>query len=143
MSARPVLWLFAAVLALSGLPAADGAEKKTDEPASGRMVKTASGLKYADLAAGRGRKAAAGDTVTIHYVGRLVSGAKIDYSRARKKPATFRIVEAQVIRGWEEGVTVCGRAASAGLFCRPSSGMARAERARLSRPTPRWSMKSN
>ncbi|WP_129791555.1 FKBP-type peptidyl-prolyl cis-trans isomerase [Sphingosinicella sp. CPCC 101087] len=65
---------------------------------------TASGMRYRQVAQGQpgGRRPAATDTVTIHYVGTLVDGTEFDSSVARGEPATFPLP--RLIRGWQEGV---------------------------------------
>ena len=68
------------------------------------MVKTSSGLQYADLVVGQGREAHAGETATVHYTGTLVDGTKFDSSKDRDKPFPFRLGAGQVIKGWDEGV---------------------------------------
>ena len=68
------------------------------------MVKTASGLQYADLVVGDGREAQPGATATVHYTGTLVDGTKFDSSKDRNKPFSFRLSAGQVIKGWDEGV---------------------------------------
>ena len=68
------------------------------------MVKTSSGLQYADLVVGKGREAHAGETVTVHYTGTLVDGTKFDSSKDRNTPFSFPLGAGRVIKGWDEGV---------------------------------------
>lgn len=68
------------------------------------MVKTSSGLQYADLVVGTGREAHAGETATVHYTGTLVDSTKFDSSKDRNKPFSFRLGAGHVIKGWDEGV---------------------------------------
>ncbi|MDH5563136.1 MAG: FKBP-type peptidyl-prolyl cis-trans isomerase [Nitrospirota bacterium] len=68
------------------------------------MVKTPSGLQYADLVVGKGREARAGETATVHYTGTLVEGTKFDSSKDRNQPFSFRLGAGHVIKGWDEGV---------------------------------------
>jgi peptidylprolyl isomerase len=75
----------------------------TDEEKA-KAVTTASGLQYVDLKGGEGREAREGDSVVVHYTGRLPSGAKFDSSRDRGEPFSFKIGSGQVIKGWDEGV---------------------------------------
>ena len=53
---------------------------------------------------GEGDPVAAGDTVTVHYVGTLANGEEFDNSRQRGEPFTFTVGRGSVIAGWEEGV---------------------------------------
>jgi FKBP-type peptidyl-prolyl cis-trans isomerase FkpA len=78
----------------------------TIKPASpeGAPVTSDSGLQVRDLVVGSGAEAAAGDTVVVHYTGRLTDGTKFDSSRDRDKPFEFTLGAGQVIKGWEEGV---------------------------------------
>jgi len=63
-----------------------------------------SSLTVEDLVVGTGATAAAGDTVTVHYVGTLLNGTKFDSSYDAGRPFTFKIGAGQVIAGWDQGV---------------------------------------
>jgi FKBP-type peptidyl-prolyl cis-trans isomerase len=71
------------------------------EPAS---ITTASGLRYEVLAQGEGPEAKPGDTIDVHYTGRLADGTKFDSSRDRGRPIGFVLGTGTVIRGWDEGI---------------------------------------
>lgn len=61
-----------------------------------------------------------GDTVDMHYVGKLQSnGNKFDSSRDRGQPFRTRIGVGQVIRGWDEGVQQLSLGQKANLICSP------------------------
>ena len=67
---------------------------------------TASGLTIVEVKAGDGDVAKAGDTVSVHYTGKLKDGTKFDSSYDRNEPIKF-VVGAnppQVIAGWNEGI---------------------------------------
>jgi len=57
-----------------------------------------------DLVVGTGATAAAGDVVTVNYVGTLTNGTKFDSSYDRNAPYTFRLGAGSVIAGWDQGV---------------------------------------
>jgi FKBP-type peptidyl-prolyl cis-trans isomerase len=99
MKARYALAL-AALIGFVGLSAdrsLGGAKKE-------KVVTTASGLKYIDVKEGTGKVAKKGDTVEVHYTGRLKDGTKFDSSRDRGKPFSFPLGAGRVIKGWDEGV---------------------------------------
>jgi peptidylprolyl isomerase len=65
--------------------------------------KTASGLAYKSLRAGKGdQKPQKGSTVTVHYTGWTTDGKMFDSSVERGAPASFALTD--VIEGWTEGV---------------------------------------
>jgi peptidylprolyl isomerase len=65
--------------------------------------KTASGLQYKTLTAGKGTKhPKATDKVTVHYSGWTPYGKMFDSSVTRGEPASFGLDH--VIKGWTEGV---------------------------------------
>lgn len=61
------------------------------------------GILYEVLKAGKGKKPAVTDTVTVHYEGSLINGEVFDSSVKRGQPATFPI--SGVIKGWQEVVS--------------------------------------
>ena len=66
---------------------------------------TASGLKIVEVSAGDTPSAKVGDTVYVHYTGKLQSnGTVFDSSRPRGEPISFQLGAGRVIKGWEEGI---------------------------------------
>ena len=62
-------------------------------------------LEITDLTVGDGDEAAAGQTVSVHYVGVAHStGEQFDASYDRGSPLQFRLGVGQVISGWDTGV---------------------------------------
>jgi peptidylprolyl isomerase len=70
----------------------------------GKMITTASGLRYVDVVVGTGPSPKPGQSCTVHYTGTLENGRKFDSSRDRGEPFTFTIGQGDVIKGWDEGV---------------------------------------
>jgi FKBP-type peptidyl-prolyl cis-trans isomerase len=85
---------WSAILAIVGLAGCGGG----DAPAGPTT------LMVEDLVVGTGATAATGDTVTVNYIGTLLSGVKFDSSYDSGRPFTFRIGAGQVIAGWDQGV---------------------------------------
>jgi FKBP-type peptidyl-prolyl cis-trans isomerase len=65
-----------------------------------------SGLYYIQVSAGTGPKAEAGKTVKVHYTGKLLNGRIFDSSRNRGNPIEFMLGRGQVIKGWDEGISM-------------------------------------
>lgn len=62
-------------------------------------------LMMKDEVVGTGAVAAAGDTVTVQYVGALTNGTVFDASANHGTSGfTFKLGAGQVIKGWDEGV---------------------------------------
>lgn len=68
------------------------------------LERTESGLEWSDTRVGNGPAAAIGSTITLHYEGRLADGSVYDSSHARAQPVTFRLGDAAVMKGWDEGL---------------------------------------
>ena len=86
---------------LLAVPAFAAQEAKKD---GGKIVTTASGLKYVDVVVGKGAAPTAGKQVKVHYTGTLENGKKFDSSVDRNEPFSFTIGVGQVIPGWDQGV---------------------------------------
>ncbi|MBA2628272.1 MAG: FKBP-type peptidyl-prolyl cis-trans isomerase [Gemmatimonadales bacterium] len=69
-----------------------------------KLITTASGLQYEEVAVGTGAAAVAGREVAVHYTGWLTNGTKFDSSHDRGQPYQFVLGERSVIDGWDEGV---------------------------------------
>jgi len=63
------------------------------------------GLEITDITVGTGAEAAAGQRVSVHYVGVAFStGEEFDASYNRGAPLDFQLGAGQVISGWDNGV---------------------------------------
>lgn len=90
-------------------PETNDSEELAAAPAAGgdcstEPTTTSSGLRYVDIECGDGEEAAKGDSVEVHYVGKLENGKKFDASRDRGQTLPFQIGAGQLIAGFDEGV---------------------------------------
>jgi len=65
---------------------------------------TSSGLQYIVIEEGTGDKPEKGDTVKVHYTGKLEDGTVFDSSLQRGVPIEFQLGVGRVIKGWDEGI---------------------------------------
>jgi FKBP-type peptidyl-prolyl cis-trans isomerase len=95
-----------AVLAMSVHASDKAATKKTSGKEATKVVTTENGLKYEDVKVGTGAEAKAGQTVSVHYTGKLndANGKKFDSSVDRGQPFSFNLGAGMVIKGWDQGV---------------------------------------
>ena len=89
---------------------------------AGKTITTPSGLKVEILQDGNGPVPKPGQTVTVHYVGTLLSGRKFDSSRDRGTPISFVLGKGKVIRGWDEGLALMKVGTHARLTIPPELG---------------------
>lgn len=77
---------------------------------------TDSGLKYHIVEAGEGDNAEAGNNVTVNYYGVLEDGTRFDDSFSKGMPFTFKLGIGQVIKGWDECITLLNQGSKSFLF---------------------------
>jgi FKBP-type peptidyl-prolyl cis-trans isomerase len=73
-------------------------------PAPGDTVALANGLKVQTHRLGTGATAINGNTISIHYTGYLVSGARFDSSCFTQLPYRFQLGAGSVIAGFDQGI---------------------------------------
>ena len=78
---------------------------KIDEISKGFKI-TDSGLRYNMISKNNGNKPKVGDTVKVHYKGQLIDGTVFDSSYKRNEPIEFKLGIGQVIKGWDEGISL-------------------------------------
>jgi FKBP-type peptidyl-prolyl cis-trans isomerase FkpA len=83
-------------------------------------------MKVEMIAAGTGPSPKRGDTVTVHYTGRLTDGTKFDSSVDRDEPFAFVLGTGQVIQGWDKGVATMRVGDKARLTIPPELGYGQA-----------------
>ena len=82
-------------------------------------TETSSGLFIAVTKEGTGEQAQPGNTVSVHYTGKLLNGKVFDSSVSRGTPFRFQVGVGQVIRGWDEGI-VTMKVGEKAIFLIPS-----------------------
>jgi FKBP-type peptidyl-prolyl cis-trans isomerase len=78
--------------------------KQVDEDEEDKVPNTKVKVTIQDLKKGTGAEAKKGDTVVVHYAGKVKDGDEFDNSWKRKEPFKFTIGVSSVIQGWHEGV---------------------------------------
>jgi peptidylprolyl isomerase len=69
-----------------------------------QSTKLPSGMYYRDVTAGTGTILAAGQAVTVHYVGAFANGQVFDSRQAPSTPFRFTLGAREVIAGWDQGL---------------------------------------
>ncbi len=70
--------------------------------------KTSSGLLYKFEKENKSEKPTSGNKVKVHYKGMLLDGTVFDSSYQRNQPIEFTLGVGQVIKGWDEGISLLG-----------------------------------
>jgi len=70
---------------------------------------TKSGLQYILSRTNGEDKPEKGQTVSVHYTGKLLDGSVFDSSKNRGVPLNFTLGVGQVIPGWDEGIALLGK----------------------------------
>lgn len=82
-----------------------------------KAQKTSSGLYYIIEKQGDGPKAEAGKMVSVNYTGKLMDGKVFDSSlKPGRTPYEFKLGVGQVIKGWDEGLTLLNAGGKAMLI---------------------------
>ncbi len=68
------------------------------------VEKDTTGLLYRITDEGEGALAQPGDTVKVHYTGKLLDGTQFDSSHKRNEPFSFVLGQGKVIKGWDIGI---------------------------------------
>ena len=76
---------------------------RNNPPPAAVEVTTPSGLKMTDYKVGDGATPKMGQTVKVHYIGKLENGTEFNNSYTLGRPAEFKLGE--VIPGWIEGLS--------------------------------------
>lgn len=70
----------------------------------GETKTTAHGIVYETIHEGTGPELKPGQTLRAHYEGKLKTGEVFDTTKTRKQPMLFTLTEADLIKGWVEGL---------------------------------------
>ena len=94
-----------AVVVDSSLVTSEQARVRALYEASNQKQGTLEKMVIEDIKVGSGSATVEpGDTVVVHYTGRLQTGEEFDNSRARGESFTFTVGEGRVIPGWDQGI---------------------------------------
>lgn len=79
-------------------------------------------LEYIEIEAGTGAQPNPGDTVFVHYTGKLEDGTVFDSSVERGTPLDFVLGQGRVIAGWDQGIAMMKEGGKATLIIPPNLG---------------------
>lgn len=96
--------LVALLLACAAAIAPSGCKKNAGSAGGVGAGAKAGGLGVEDVKPGEGIVAVSGNTVSVHYTGRLTDGKKFDSSYDRGQPIEFLLGSGMVIKGWDNGI---------------------------------------
>lgn len=82
--------------AVAVLPGCGGSDSTTGSSGGTLVIE--------DLVVGTGATAAAGNTISVHYIGSFTNGTVFDNSYTRGQPFNFVLGQGVVIPGWDQGV---------------------------------------
>lgn len=104
-----VIWLFArptqTPIDLSQEGAQDSVAQQEQASNTNAMEEdTITELNVETTQEGSGPAAEAGDTLSVHYEGRLTDGTIFDSSYRRNEPLEFQVGTGRVIPGWDQGL---------------------------------------
>jgi len=100
---RTIVWsVIIGLLLISTWAGARQTTSPATAPAGAKSTTLADGLKIIFVREGGGARV--GDTVWVHYEGRLENGTVFDTSYDDNAPILLTLGQGQVIRGWEEGL---------------------------------------
>lgn len=78
------------------------------------------GVKIETLVLGDGQsRPSRGNTVIVHYTGKLEDGSSFDSSKHRNEPFEFILGAGQVIQGWEEALARMTKGQLCRITCTP------------------------
>ena len=72
-----------------------------------------SGLYYIETKKGSGSNPENGQKVKVHYKGMFLDGTVFDSSFDRDQPIDFTLGQGEVIRGWDEGISMMKKGGTA------------------------------
>jgi FKBP-type peptidyl-prolyl cis-trans isomerase len=87
----------------SSRPSVAGLCAAIPKAAKGFTNQNVTKLMLKDFRVGSGKKAVAGKTLVVQYVGRLANGTQFDTS-CDKTPFEFDLGQTTVIQGWDQGI---------------------------------------
>ncbi len=101
----------------------EAANRKAEEEKMAKLTegyeKSDSGIFYKIHSEGEGPKPQKGQTVAVHYQGKLTDGMLFDDSRQRGEPISFPIGVGRVIPGWDHGIGMLNVGSKASLIIPP------------------------